>query len=54
MNFYGNTHRFIPLRRNGRADDIAAPVLFLASEDAKYITGTVLQIDGRPGLRWHA
>ena len=44
--FYGNTHRFIPLRRNGRAADVADPVLFLASEQARYITGTVLQIDG--------
>ena len=44
--FYGNTHRFIPLRRNGRASDIGRPVAWLASDDAGYITGTTIQIDG--------
>lgn len=36
----------IPLRRIGRADDIAAAVKFLASEDAGYITGHVLNVNG--------
>ena len=44
--FYSNTHRFVPLRRNGYANDIADPVVFLASDAARYITGTILQIDG--------
>ena len=36
----------IPLRRLGNVNDIAAAVLFLLSEDAAYITGQVLGVDG--------
>jgi 3-oxoacyl-[acyl-carrier protein] reductase len=36
----------IPLRRIGRAEDVAAAVKFLASEDASYITGHVLDVNG--------
>ena len=36
----------IPLKRLGRAEDIAAAVKFLASEDAGYITGHVLDVNG--------
>lgn len=36
----------IPMRRFGETQDIAAAVAFLASDDAKYITGQVLCIDG--------
>lgn len=32
--------------RSGRPEDIAGAVLFLASEDAKFITGTTLIVDG--------
>ncbi len=35
-----------PLRRFGRTRDIAAAVAFLASEDAGFITGQVIAIDG--------
>lgn len=38
--------RFNPLGRFATTDEIAGVVAFLASEDARYITGTVLQIDG--------
>ena len=36
----------IPLKRIGRPDDVAAAVRFLASEDAGYITGHVLDVNG--------
>ncbi|MBV9689565.1 MAG: SDR family oxidoreductase [Ktedonobacteraceae bacterium] len=36
----------IPLRRLGRADEVAQAAAFLASDAASYITGSVLFIDG--------
>jgi 3-oxoacyl-[acyl-carrier protein] reductase len=36
----------IPLARMGTPDDVAAAVKFLASEDASYITGHVLAVNG--------
>ena len=36
----------IPCQRIGRADDIAKAVLWLASDDASYINGQVLSING--------
>ncbi len=36
----------IPLRRLGRPVDIANAFVFLASEEASYITGVVLSVDG--------
>ena len=36
----------IPLKRMGEAEDIANAMLFLASDWASYITGSVLQVDG--------
>ena len=36
----------IPLKRMGKSDEVAALVSFLASEQAGYITGEVIRIDG--------
>ncbi len=40
----------IPLKREGEPGDVAAAVAFLSSEDAAYITGQVLGIDGGMGI----
>ena len=36
----------IPLKRFGKPEDVANAVIFLASDDASYITGHVLTVDG--------
>jgi len=36
----------VPLGRLGDAEDLAGPTVFLASEDARYMTGTCLTVDG--------
>jgi 3-oxoacyl-[acyl-carrier protein] reductase len=36
----------IPLRRVGRPEEIARVACFLASDDASYVTGTVIPVDG--------
>jgi NAD(P)-dependent dehydrogenase (short-subunit alcohol dehydrogenase family) len=38
--------KWYPLRRIGTPDDVASAVLFLASDEASWITGTVLRVDG--------
>lgn len=40
----------VPLRRAGRAADIAQAVIFLCSDQSAYITGQVLAVDGGLGL----
>jgi len=50
--FYSNpknlerTLKRIPFGRQGRPEEIAKVVLFLASEDASYITGETIYVDG--------
>lgn len=41
-----NFEAAIPMKRYATNDDIAKGVLFLASEDSKFMTGTKLVIDG--------
>jgi NAD(P)-dependent dehydrogenase (short-subunit alcohol dehydrogenase family) len=36
----------VPMQRMGRAEEIASAVAFLASDDASYITGVELNVDG--------
>jgi 3-oxoacyl-[acyl-carrier protein] reductase len=36
----------IPVQRLGKPEDVAAAVAFLASEEAGYVTGTVLNVSG--------
>jgi 3-oxoacyl-[acyl-carrier protein] reductase len=36
----------IPLQRLGRPEDVANAVAYLASEEAGYVTGTVLNVSG--------
>ncbi|HEA84580.1 MAG TPA: SDR family oxidoreductase [Candidatus Wildermuthbacteria bacterium] len=36
----------IPLKRMGKPEEVAAAVVFLASDEAEYITGVVLYVDG--------
>ena len=38
--------RYIPMNRHGRVEDVAPMFLFLASDDASFITGQTFVIDG--------
>ncbi|WP_425500105.1 SDR family oxidoreductase [Propylenella binzhouense] len=39
----------IPLGRMGMPEDVAAATLFLASDEAWFITGEILEVHGGPG-----
>ena len=41
-----NTNKLIPMGRVGRSDELASAIAFLASDDASYITGACLPVDG--------
>jgi NAD(P)-dependent dehydrogenase (short-subunit alcohol dehydrogenase family) len=42
----GNTEKLIPLKRVGLPVEVANAILFLASDEASYITGACLPVDG--------
>lgn len=42
----GNVAQITPLRRNGQPEDVAGAILLLASQEAKFITGTYLLVNG--------
>jgi glucose 1-dehydrogenase len=43
---YDSLMKLVPYKRIGEADDIARAVVWLASDEADYITGTTLFVDG--------
>ena len=45
-NVFEDLARWYPLRRVGQPEDIAAAIAFLASDDADFVTGTDLAVDG--------
>jgi NAD(P)-dependent dehydrogenase (short-subunit alcohol dehydrogenase family) len=47
--FLDRTKEQIPMRRLGTPDEVAKAVLFLASDDASYMTGADLYVDGGQG-----
>ena len=42
----GELKKLVPMNRFGKPDEVAALVAFLASDDAAYITGEVVSING--------
>jgi NAD(P)-dependent dehydrogenase (short-subunit alcohol dehydrogenase family) len=44
--FYKDIYARVPMKRLGKAEEIASCVLFLASDEASYVTGAHLVVDG--------
>lgn len=44
--FLGHMGRMHAMQRVGQAEEVAAPIVFLASDAASFITGQCLAIDG--------
>lgn len=51
LQYDSSVKRSIPLGRYGEVDDIAAAALYLASDDAKYMTGTTIDVNGGMFMR---
>lgn len=49
--FFASQLPMIPLQRLGKPEDIAAAATFLCSDDASFVTGAVLTIDGGESAR---
>ncbi|MEC3917792.1 MULTISPECIES: 3-oxoacyl-ACP reductase FabG1 [Nocardia] len=45
-----NVLEFIPAGRIGQAEDVAAAISFLVSDDASYISGAIIPVDGGMGM----
>lgn len=41
-----NTEKLIPMRRVGRPEEVASAILFLASDEASFVNGASLTVDG--------
>ena len=42
-----------PMNRIGSVDEVAWPAVFLASDEASFITGEMLVVDGGASVRFH-